>query len=283
MGNRKHKPNTPGTRFGSVSDFEEITADRPHKRLTRGKTKISGRNNAGRVTVRWRGGGHKRRYRTIDFLRDKDGIPGIVETIEYDPNRGSRIALICYRDGERRYILAPEALKVGDTVSSGKDSEIKDGNTMPIENIPLGANLHCIEMKPGKGGQLVRGAGGFAQLLAKESGYGQIRLPSGEVRKILLRCKATIGQLGNVERNNLKIGKAGRSRWLGRMPNVRGVAQNPVDHPMGGGEGRSSGGRHPVTPWGKKTKGLKTRRNKVSGKYILRRRKQKTGATSVGV
>ena len=275
MGTRKFKPKTPGTRFRMDNDFSEITRDRPSKKLTFGKTKISARNNVGRVTVRWRGGGHKRKYRTIDFLRDKDQIPARVESIEYDPNRGTRIALLCYQDGERRYILAPLGLKVGDQIQSGSDVEIHDGNCLPLLKIPLGTNIHNLELRPGKGGQIVRGAGTTAQLIAREGKYALVRLPSGELRNILIQCRATIGQLSNPDHGNIELGKAGRSRWRGRMPNVRGVAQNPVDHPMGGGEGKSSGGRHPCTPWGKKTKGLKTRKRKPSDKYIVRRRKQK--------
>jgi large subunit ribosomal protein L2 len=255
-----------------ANDFDSLTTDRPHKNLTRGKSRISARNNQGRVTVRWRGGGHKRRYRQIDFLREKAGIAGRVETIEYDPNRGAHIALVCYADGERRYILAPTALKVGDRVEAGENADVKDGNCLPLTHIPLGSTIHNIELNPGEGGKVVRGAGSSAQLVAREGKYAQIKLPSGEVRKFLVACRATLCQVSNADHNNIVLGKAGASRWRGRMPNVRGVAQNPVDHPMGGGEGKSSGGRHPCSPWGKKTKGLRTRRRKQTDKMILRRR-----------
>lgn len=277
MGLRNFKPATPGTRFRSVNDFsEELTTDEPYKGLTHGQVGSGGRNNQGRITVRFRGGGHKQRYRVVDFKRDKDGVPAVVETIEYDPNRGCRIALVCYLDGERRYILAPLALKKGQKIMSGEAADIRDGNTLPLSHIPVGTNIHNIEMKHGKGGQLVRGAGAAAQVLAREGEYAQVRLPSGEVRMIGVRCRASIGQLSNMDRMNISIGKAGRKRWMGRMPHQRGVSMNPVDHPLGGGEGKSSGGRHPVSPWGKKTKGLKTRKRKnQSNKYIVRRRSQK--------
>jgi large subunit ribosomal protein L2 len=235
--------------------------------------KSGGRNNLGRVTSRHRGGGHKRRYRLVDFRRDKDGVPARVASIEYDPNRSARLALLHYVDGEKRYILAPVGLQVGDRVMSGPQAEIRPGNAMALRDMPLGMTIHNIEMSPGKGGQLVRGAGTSAQLMAREGMYAQIRMPSGEMRLVPAACRATIGQVGNADHEGISIGKAGRSRWLGRRPHVRGVAMNPVDHPHGGGEGKTSGGRNPVTPWGVPTKGYKTRRNKRTGKYILRRRK----------
>ena len=273
MAVKKYNPTSPGRRFMDVSTFEEITTSEPHKPLLRPLKKKGGRNNNGRITCRHRGGGHKRKYRVIDFKRDKRDVPAVVSTIEYDPNRSSRIALLHYKDGEKRYIIAPEKLKVGDTVVAGENADIMPGNSLPLNSIPLGTLIHNIEMKPGKGGQMVRSAGSFAQLLAKEGRYAQIKLPSGEVRMILQACYATIGQIGNLDHENINIGKAGRKRWLGFRPKVRGVAMNPVDHPHGGGEGRTSGGRHPVTPWGVPTKGKKTRRAKHSDKYIVRRRK----------
>jgi len=252
----------------------EITRTEPEKSLTLPIRKTGGRNCYGRITARYRGGGHKRRYRIIDFKRNKIGIPAKVEAIEYDPNRSARIALLCYRDGERRYILAPEGIRVGDTVMSGPEAEIRPGNALPLENIPIGTFIHNIELYPGRGGQLVRSAGAYAQLMAKEGEYAHVKLASGEVRLIRLECMATVGQVGNVVHENISLGKAGRARWLGRRPRVRGVAMNPIDHPLGGGEGKSSGGRHPVTPWGKPTKGYKTRKkNKYSDKYIIKRRK----------
>ncbi len=269
---KKVKPTSPGRRFQSYSGFEEITKISPEKSLVKILKKTGGRNVNGRITSRRRGGGHKRYYRIIDFKRDKDGIPANVAAIEYDPNRSARIALLFYADGEKRYIIAPLKLSVGDTVMSGPDADIQPGNALPLANIPLGTHIHNIELRIGKGGQVVRSAGTFAQLMAKEDRYALIKLPSSEVRMVLLKCKATIGQLGNVTHENISIGKAGRSRWMGRRPKVRGVAMNPVDHPMGGGEGRSSGGRHPCTPWGVPTKGYRTRKNKRTDRYIVKRR-----------
>ncbi|MGD1151855.1 MAG: 50S ribosomal protein L2 [Syntrophales bacterium] len=272
MAIRKYKPTSPGRRFQTCSDFDEITRTVPEKSLLIPLKRTGGRNCYGRITMRHVGGGHKRRYRAIDFRRDKVEIPAKVAELEYDPNRSSRIALLHYLDGEKRYIIAPSKMDVGDTVVSSERADIKPGNTMPIKNIPLGSLIHNVELKVGRGGQLIRSAGTYGQLMAKEEGYAQVRLPSGEVRKILLECKATIGQVGNIDHENISIGKAGRSRWLGRRPKVRGVAMNPVDHPMGGGEGKSSGGRHPCTPWGVPTKGHKTRKNKNTDKYIVKRR-----------
>jgi large subunit ribosomal protein L2 len=269
----QRKPTSAGRRFQTGHDFQEITKTTPEKSLLISLPKSGGRNNAGRVTARHRGGGHKRLYRLIDFKRKKEDVPAKVAAIEYDPNRSARIALLHYADGEKSYILAPLDLKVGDTVIASATADIKPGNALPLRNIPLGTLVHNIELKPGKGGQLARSAGAAAQLIAKEGNYAQLRLPSGEVRQIHVNCKACIGQLSNVEHENLSIGKAGRKRWLGRRPHVRGVAMNPVDHPMGGGEGKSSGGRHPVTPWGKPTKGYKTRKPKESDRYIIKRRK----------
>ena len=269
----KLRPVTPGTRFRSNSSFEEITKDSPEKSLTVAIKKSGGRNNLGRVTSRHRGGGHKRRYRVIDFRRDKIGIPAKVFSIEYDPNRTSRIALLHYADGEKRYILAPEGLKVGATITAGTGSEIIVGNALPLKEMPLGSFVHNVELKPGKGGQLGRSAGSSLQLLAKEGNFAQLKMPSGEIRKVKLECMATYGIVGNAEQENISLGKAGRSRWLGIRPHVRGVAMNPVDHPMGGGEGKTSGGGHPVSPWGQKAKGLKTRKNKKeSNKFIIKRR-----------
>ncbi|PID57109.1 MAG: 50S ribosomal protein L2 [Ignavibacteriae bacterium] len=274
MAIRKYKPNTPGTRFMSVSSFEEITKKEPEKSLTVSLYKTGGRNNKGRITTRHRGGGHKRKYRIIDFKRNKDGIPAKVFSIEYDPNRSARIALLHYVDGEKRYILAPNGLNVGDKVMSGKGSEIKVGNSLKLKDLPVGSVIHNVEMKPGKGGQLGRSAGTGIQLLAKEGKYAHLKMPSGEVRLISLECKATYGVIGNASHENVMIGKAGRTRWLGRRPKVRGVVMNPVDHPMGGGEGRTSGGGHPVSPWGQAAKGLKTRKvRKESNKFIIKRRK----------
>ncbi|MDJ0830977.1 MAG: 50S ribosomal protein L2 [Desulfobacterales bacterium] len=275
MGTKKVKPTSPGRRFQAYSDFEEITAVKPAKNLLRKLSKSGGRNNKGRITCRHRGGGHKRHYRVIDFKRDKIGIPAKVASIEYDPNRSARIALLHYADGEKRYILAPLQIRVGDSILSGSDADIKPGNTLPLRNIPLGTLIHNIELKLGKGGQIVRSAGTSAQLMAKEDRYALVKLPSGEVRMVLLDCKATIGQLGNLMNENIALGKAGRRRWSGRRPKVRGVAMNPVDHPMGGGEGRSSGGRHPCSPWGWPTKGYKTRKNTKSDQYIVKRRSKK--------
>jgi large subunit ribosomal protein L2 len=275
MGIKKYSPTTPGQRFKTGSTFEELTkGKKPEKSLMEGLRHSGGRNSTGRVTMRHRGGGHKRKYRAIDFKRNKDGMPGVVKAIEYDPNRSARIALIQYPDGEKRYIIAPLYLEVGAKISSGPDSEILVGNCLPIAKIPLGTIIHNIEMKPGKGGQIARTAGAGSQLVAKEGNYAHIKLPSGEVRLINILCRATIGQVGNIDHESIKLGKAGRSRWLGRRPHTRGVAMNPVDHPMGGGEGKSSGGRHPCSPWGTPRKGFKTRKkSKQSRKYIVRKRK----------
>ncbi|HWP45943.1 MAG TPA: 50S ribosomal protein L2 [Candidatus Limnocylindrales bacterium] len=273
MGIKTYKPTSPGIRFRTGYTFEEITKTEPEKKLIKPLKKTGGRNNAGRITSRHRGGGHKRFYRIIDFKRDKIAIPAKVAAIEYDPNRSARIALLHYLDGEKRYILAPLGLKVGDTVVAGPEADIKVGNCLPLRNIPVGTDIHNIELKKGRGGQLVRSAGNSAQIMAKEGDYAQVKLPSGEIRLIHLDCSATIGTVGNIEHENISIGKAGRSRWLGRRPRVRGVAMNPVDHPMGGGEGKTSGGRHPVSPWGMPTKGYKTRKKKPSDKLIIKRRK----------
>jgi large subunit ribosomal protein L2 len=273
MGIKTFRPTTATRRFQTVLTFEEITKKEPEKSLLRPLRKSGGRNCYGRITCWQRGGGHKRLYRIIDFKRDKDGVPAKVASIEYDPNRSANIGLLHYADGEKRYILAPIGLKVGDTVLSGEGADIRPGNALPLSKIPLGTLIHNVELKIGKGGQLIRSAGTYGQLLAKEGDYAHIKLPSGEVRRVHLRCKATIGQVGVVDHENVTLGKAGRTRWLGRRPSVRGVAMNPVDHPMGGGEGKSSGGRHPCTPWGVPTKGYKTRRNKQSDKYIVTPRK----------
>ncbi|MBW1900088.1 MAG: 50S ribosomal protein L2 [Deltaproteobacteria bacterium] len=273
MGIKTNKPTSPGRRFQTSSTFDEITRKKPEKSLLRSIKKSGGRNSLGRMTVRHRGGGHKRKYRLIDFKRDKEGIPASVASIEYDPNRSANIALLHYADGEKRYILAPNKLQVGDRVIAGPDAEIKIGNAIPLKNIPLGTNVHNVELNVGHGGQLARTAGSYARLMAKEGKYAQIKLPSGEVRMVLMNCKATIGQVGNLDHENITIGKAGRNRWLGKRPRVRGVAMNPVDHPHGGGEGKSSGGRHPVTPWGVPTKGYKTRKRKTSDRLILKKRK----------
>lgn len=270
---KKYKPTSPGRRDMTSSTFEEITSTSPVKKLSKGMRKRAGRNNSGKVTVRHRGGGHKRRYREIDFKRNKTGVPARVETIEYDPNRSARIALLLYVDGERRYIIAPLNLRVGDTVMSGPEAEIRAGNTLPIRNIPVGTLIHNIELEPGRGGQLARSAGVSAQLLAKEGTYAQVRLPSGEVRMIHENCVATIGQVGNAEHGNIKLGKAGRRRWMGWRPSVRGTAMDPKSHPHGGGEGRSPIGMPgPKTPWGKPAMGRKTRFNKRTDKFIVRRR-----------
>ncbi len=275
MSVKKVKPTSPGRRFQSYSTFEEITRSTPEKNLLRAIKKTGGRNVYGRITCRHRGGGQKRHYRVIDFKRDKIGIPAKVAAIEYDPNRSARIALLHYADGEKRYILAPLALKVGDTVESGPDADIRPGNSLPLNKIPLGTQIHNIELRFGKGGQIVRSAGTYAQLMAKEDRYALVKLPSSEVRMVLLNCRATIGQLGNVVHENISLGKAGRRRRLGRRPKVRGVAMNPVDHPMGGGEGRSSGGRHPCSPWGWPTKGFKTRSKRKSDRLIVKKRTKK--------
>ncbi|MDJ0803544.1 MAG: 50S ribosomal protein L2 [Desulfobacterales bacterium] len=275
MAVRKVKPTSPGRRFQDYATFDEITRSKPEKSLLRALKKSGGRNTNGRITCRHRGGGHKRHYRVIDFKRDKIDIPAKVAAIEYDPNRSARIALLHYADGEKRYILAPLNLKVDDEVISSPRADIKPGNTLPLKNIPLGTQIHNIELKLGKGGQIVRSAGTYAQLMAKEEPYALVKLPSGEVRMVLLKCKATIGQLGNLMHENISLGKAGRRRWLGRRPKVRGVAMNPIDHPMGGGEGRSSGGRHPCSPWGIPSKGYKTRTNKRTDRYIVKHRTKK--------
>jgi len=272
MAIKTYKPTSPGRRAQTCSTFEEITACKPERSLVENLKKSGGRNSNGRITSRNVGGGHKQKYRIIDFRRDKIDIPAKVATIEYDPCRSARIALLNYADGEKRYILAPLSLKVGDTVISSEQADIKPGNALPIRCIPLGSIIHNIELKIGKGAQLARSAGTFAQLMSKEGKYAQVKLPSSEVRMILMDCKATIGQVGNVDHENVSIGKAGRSRWLGIRPHVRGVAMNPVDHPHGGGEGRTSGGRHPVTPWGIPTKGYKTRTNKTSTRFIVKKR-----------
>jgi large subunit ribosomal protein L2 len=273
---RVYKPTSPGRRGMSVSSFEEITRSRPEKSLLRPLKRSAGRHFRGRITVRHRGGGHKRRYRVIDFKRDKIGVPGRVVEVEYDPNRSARIALVTYADGEKRYIIAPVGLKVGDMVMSGPDAEIRVGSAMPITNIPVGTTIHNIELHVGKGGQLVRAAGTSAQLLAKEGRYAHVRLPSGEVRLVNVQCMATIGQVGNTDHGNIKLGKAGRKRWLGFRPSVRGTAMDPASHPHGGGEGRSPIGMPgPKSPWGKPTLGYKTRRNKSTDKWIVRRRSKK--------
>lgn len=271
---KSYRPMTPSQRFKTVSTFEEITKKTPEKSLIKPLRKKGGRNNSGRITLRRRGGGHKQLYRVVDFKRIKDGVPGKVTAIEYDPNRSARIALIQYLDGEKCYILAPEGLRVGDVVQSGEDVEIRVGNVLPLNKMPLGTGVHNVELKPGGGGQMVRGAGTAAQIMAKEGNMVQLKMPSGEVRIVRGGCRATIGQVGNLDHVNVRLGKAGRSNWLGKRPKVRGVAMNPVDHPMGGGEGKSSGGRHPTTPWGKPTKGYKTRsKNKKSNDFIVKRRK----------
>ena len=276
MALRQLKPITPGTRFYSVSSFDEITTDKPYKPLVASLKKSGGRNNTGRITSRHRGGGHKRRYRIIDFKRNKIGINAVVETVEYDPNRSARIALVKYEDGERRYILCPDKLKVGDSIVAGPNAEYKDGNALPLRNIPVGLFIHNIEMKPGKGGQLVRSAGNSAQLVAVDDKFAQVKLPSGEIRMIPSNCYATLGSVGNSDWENILWGKAGRMIWRGKKPQSRGMAMNPIDHPMGGGEGRSKSGggrQHPRSPWGQISKGLKTRKKKNnSDKYIVKRR-----------
>ncbi|MDQ7829461.1 MAG: 50S ribosomal protein L2 [Armatimonadota bacterium] len=278
MAVKKFKPTTPGRRFMTVSTFEEITKTEPERTLVEPLRQRAGRNTQGKVTVRHRGGGHKRLYRVIDFKRDKDGVPARVAAIEYDPNRSARIALLHYADGEKRYILAPVGLQVGDQVTSGPGAEIRPGNALPLREIPTGTVVHNIELEPGRGGQLVRAAGGGAQVMAKEGGYAHLRLPSGEVRLVSLECKATVGQVGNVEHEAIKLGKAGRKRWLGWRPAVRGVAMDPASHPHGGGEGRSPIGMPgPVSPWGKPTLGAKTRRRKPSDKFIVKRRTKQGG------
>jgi large subunit ribosomal protein L2 len=275
MAIKQRKPTNAASRFQTYLTFDEITAERPHKALTVGKSNSGGRNNHGELTSWWRGGGHKRRYRVIDFRRDKHGIPARVATVEYDPNRSARIALLHYADGEKRYILWPNGLQVGAEVMSGEKAEVNVGNALPLRLIPLGTVIHNVELKTGKGGQMVRSAGAGAQLMARDGGWAQVKLPSGEVRRVHVECYATVGQVGNLEHENISFGKAGRKRWLGRRPHNRGVSMNPVDHPMGGGEGRTSGGRHPTTPWGVPTKGYKTRNNKRTDQMIVRRRNQK--------
>ena len=272
MGIRSFKPTSPARRYYSVSDFKEITKTEPERSLTEHQTSTGGRNNNGRITTRFRGGGHKQRYRIIDFKRDKIGIPAQVASVEYDPNRTARIALLHYADGEKRYILAPDGLSVGSTLIASRNADIKPGNSLTLRYIPPGTAIHNVELKKGKGGQLVRSAGVSAQLMAKDAVWAQVRLPSGEIRKVHLDCRATVGQVSNADHNHISLGKAGRSRWLGRRPHNRGVTMNPVDHPMGGGEGRTSGGRHPCSPWGQLTKGYKTRNNKRTDGMIIRRR-----------
>ncbi len=273
MALKTYKPTSPGRRQLVLIDRSELWPGDPVKALTEGKRSKGGRNNNGRITQRWRGGGHKRRYRMIDFLRQKHDMPAEVVRLEYDPNRSGFIALVKYEDGELSYVLAPQRLKEGDKIVSGERVDVKPGNAMPMRNIPVGTIIHNVEMKPGKGGQLARAAGTYAQLVGRDAGYALLRLSSGEVRKVRAACMASIGAVSNPDRQNISIGKAGRNRWLGKRPSVRGVAMNPIDHPHGGGEGRTSGGRHPVTPWGKGTKGTKTRQNKATDRMIVRRRK----------
>ncbi|MBN2169738.1 MAG: 50S ribosomal protein L2 [Candidatus Krumholzibacteriota bacterium] len=275
MGIKKFRPLTPSQRYRTVSDFSEVTTDKPERSLLEPLKKSGGRNNHGHVTSRRRGGGHKRLYRRIDFRRDKRGIPARVASVEYDPNRSARIALLVYADGEKRYILAPHGLKVGDVLEAGPEVEARVGNALPLARIPLGSTIHNVELKIGKGGQLARSAGSYIQLMAKDGDYAHLRLPSGEVRLVHQRCYATVGQVGNIDHENAVLGKAGAARWRGRRPKVRGVAMNPVDHPMGGGEGKTSGGRHPVSPWGQPAKGYRTRKkNKAADRFIIRRRKK---------
>ena len=275
MAIKTYKPRTETLRFKTTIVNDDLTTNRPHKPLTSPKLRTGGRRNAGDMTSRFRGGGHKRKLRDIDFKRNKTGIPAKVVTIEYDPNRSSRIALLAYADGEKRYILQPDGLKVGQHVVSGPEADILVGNALPLRNIPPGTTVHNVELRPGKGAQMVRSAGGSAQLVAKEGDYALVKLPSGETRKVLVDCMATIGQVGNSDHENISIGKAGRNRWLGKKPHNRGVSMNPVDHPHGGGEGKTSGGRHPVTPWGQPTRGYKTRNNKRTDKFIVGRKKSK--------
>lgn len=276
MGIRKRKPTSPGRRFQTSSDFSEITKDTPERTLLVKQSKTGGRNNYGRKTARHRGGGHKRRYRIVDFRRNKDGVPAKVAAIEYDPNRNCRIALLHYLDGEKRYILAPSNVNVGDLLASGSDAEIRPGNALPLRNIPVGTTVHNVEFRPGAGGKLARSAGSSVQLVAKEGDYAALRLPSSEMRRVSIECRATIGAVGNAEADLVKVGKAGRNRWKGIRPQTRGVAMNPVDHPLGGGEGKTSGGRHPVSPWGKPE--TRTRNNnKPSQKLIIRRRRGRGG------
>ncbi|MEK7408796.1 MAG: 50S ribosomal protein L2 [Acidobacteriota bacterium] len=275
MAIKSYRPTTPTRRFQTAISREDITKQRPEKALTVGKKRSGGRNNLGQLTSWFRGGGHKKAYRAIDFRRDKTGVEARVAAIEYDPNRSARIALLHYRDGEKRYILQPVGLEVGRKVLAGPEADILVGNALPLKNIPAGTVVHNIELRPGKGGQMARSAGASAQLVSKEGGYALLKLPSGEVRKVLVECMATIGQVGNVDHGKISLGKAGRNRWLGRRPHNRGVSMNPVDHPHGGGEGKTSGGRNPVTPWGQPTRGFKTRRNKRTGKWIVSRRGKK--------
>lgn len=275
MAIRKYKPTSAGRRFQSAHNFDEITTDRPYRPLTEPLKKSGGRNNRGEVTIWWRGGGHKRAYRVIDFRRNKRDVPAKVSTIEYDPNRSARIALVTYADGEKRYILQPVGLKVGDTIVASERADILPGNAMPLKNIPLGTLVHNVELRPGKGGQIARSAGSSVQVVAKEGKYVTVKLPSGETRLVTPEGMATIGTVGNVEHANVSIGKAGRNRWLGKRPHVCGNAMNPVDHPLGGGEGHAAGGRHPVSPWGQPAKGYKTRRRKPSDRFILQRKKRK--------
>lgn len=275
MAVKTYRPQTPSLRFKTSLDFSQLTKTKPTKALLRSLPKSGGRNNTGRVTSRFIGGGHKRRYRVIDFRRDKINIPGRIESLEYDPNRSAFIALVVYRDGEKRYILAPVGLNKGDQVLSSEEAEIRPGNHLPLRNMPLGTELHNIELNPGAGGKLVRSAGNMAQLIAKEGSAAQLRLPSGEVRIVSLNCRATVGQVSNPDHENVVIGKAGRSRWLGRLPHQRGVSMNPVDHPHGGGEGKSKGGNHPVSPWGTPAKGYKTRRNKRTNRFIVKDRRER--------
>lgn len=275
MAVKTYRPVTPTLRFKTSLDFAQLTKTKPTKSLLRSLRKTGGRNNTGRVTSRFIGGGHKRRYRVIDFRRDKFNIPGRVESVEYDPNRSAFIALVIYKDGERRYILAPVGLRQGDQVLSSEEADIRPGNHLPLRNMPLGTELHNIELNPGAGGKLVRSAGNMAQLIAKEGAMAQLRMPSGEVRMIALDCRATVGQVSNPDHENVVIGKAGRSRWLGRLPHQRGVSMNPVDHPHGGGEGKSKGGNHPVSPWGTPAKGYKTRRNKRTNRFIVKDRRER--------
>ena len=272
---KTYRPTTPTRRFQTVVSREDITKQTPEKSLVKGKMGTGGRSSTGRVSSRFRGGGHKKAYREIDFKRDKTGIAAVVASIEYDPNRSARIALLHYVDGEKRYILAPAGLEVGRKILSGPDADILIGNSLPLKNIPAGTVVHNIELKPGKGGQMARSAGAQAQLVSKEGEYALLKLPSGEIRKVLVDCAATIGQVGNVEHENVSLGKAGRKRWMGKMPHNRGVSMNPVDHPHGGGEGKTSGGRHPVTPWGQPTRGFKTRNNKRTNKFIVTRKAKK--------
>jgi large subunit ribosomal protein L2 len=274
MAIKTYRPTTPTQRFKTVVSREEITSQKPEKSLVGPLKRKGGRNSGGQISVRHQGGGHKRQYRTIDFLREKHGIPARVASIEYDPNRSARIALLHYRDGEKRYILHPVGLTVGGTVTSGADADILVGNALPLKKIPVGTTIHNIELRPGKGAQMVRSAGGSAQLVSREESFALIKLPSGETRRVAVECMATIGQVGNVDHENVSIGKAGRKRWMGVRPTVRGVAMNPVDHPHGGGEGKTSGGRNPVTPWGQPTRGYKTRRNKRTNRFIVSRRKR---------